>query len=223
MKISDFGIYSRPVLFERECSEFPYSLSGSCFGIKYKHQYLIVTAKHVLDNFNEDDNISIPYVLGSDNFLPINNLNTIAYCTFMDDTDKFDIAILNIEDKLLNENFDPNSFFEIEECLADITSFDKCVIYGFPQEINGIDYDDKKIRVQRQMLEADNIKKSPYDYCFSFETKNESKKYLNGLSGSPIFGLKENGKGYDYCLIGMMIREKYFLSSNWILKILEEI
>lgn len=222
MKIQDFGIYARPVLFERECEEFPYSLLGSCFGIKYKNQYLIITAKHVLDNFMDDD-ISIPYIFGSDKFLPINNLINIAHSNNIEDTDKFDIVIINIDEELLERDFDNNSFFKIEECSLDVTLFDKCVIFGFPQEINQIEYDEKKVKVQRILLEANEIKESPYDYCFSLKTKKEDKKYLNGISGSPILGLKTNGDGYDYCLIGMMLREKYFMSSNWILKILENI
>ncbi len=195
---------------------------GSCFGIKYKNQYLILTAKHVLDNFKNDE-ISIPYILGSNDFLPINNINTITYNPEIDDTFKFDIAIMNIDEKQLNDKFDTNSFFEIKECALKATEFEKCTIYGFPEKINQIDYDKKKVKVQRIQLEASNISSSPYDYCFSLETKEEDKKYLNGLSGSPIVGLKTNGEGYDYCLIGMMLRQKYFLSSHWILKILKDI
>jgi hypothetical protein len=210
------------VLFERECEQFSYSLLGSCFGIKYKSQYLILTAKHVLDKFKDED-ISIPYIFGSDYFLPINSLSTISYDPTIDDTDKFDIVIMSIDEEQLNDEFDLNSFFEIKECALEVTEFEKCVIYGFPKEINQIDYDEKKVKVQRIQLEASNISSSPYDYCFSLETKEEDKKYLNGLSGSPIVGLKTNAEGYDYCLIGMMLRQKYFLSSHWILNILKDI
>ncbi len=222
MRIKDFGIYSRPVLFERQCNEYPYSLLGSCFGVEYKNKCLIITARHVLENFKEDD-ISIPYIFGSDKFLPINYINYITYPDEIDDTDKFDVVIINIDKELLDKDFNEKSFFKIKECSLDAPFFDKYVIFGFPKEINQIDYDKKKVKVQRIQLEAYNIKESPYDYCFSLETKVENKKYLNGISGSPILGLKKNNHGYDYCLIGMMLREKYFVSSNWILKILEEI
>jgi len=222
MKIKEFGIYSRPVLFENKCDNFPYSLLGSCFGVKYKNQYLIITARHVLDNF-KDSEISVPYVFGSDKFLPINYLNHIKYDLDIDDTDKFDIVIMNIDKKLLDSDFDKKSFFEIVECSQEPTSFDKCIIFGFPQKINQIEYDDKKVKIQRILLEATKIKESQYDYCFSLETDKKYENYLNGLSGSPILGLKTNQNGYDYCLIGMMLRKRYFMSSNWILKILDSI
>ncbi|KAB7887778.1 hypothetical protein [Poseidonibacter ostreae] len=220
MTIKDLGIYTRPVLFDTKSCDYPYGLLGSCFGIEYENEYLIITAQHVLDNF-ENKNILVPYILGSDTFLPINIIHELSYSSEIDDTDKFDLAIIHIEKKKLNKDFIKTSFYKIDNSLLEATSYTEFIIYGFPSKINGIDYEEKKVNAQRMIIEAINITKSPYTYCYSLETAEDTKEYLNGLSGSPVFGLKKVNSQINYCFVGMMIREKYFISARWIYHVIK--
>lgn len=224
MKVNDLGKFSRPVLFENNVENYSYSMLGSCFGVEHANELYLVTAAHVLKAYTADQ-VRIPYGDMNRNFIPIGQgANFNNYHT--DDTDRFDISILKLSDLAIdNDNFEKNTFTNLNNQIREYTNFDKILVCGFPSEINWIDYDIGKIRNQRLMVTAALIGNSISDGCYEIEfDETPTLQSLDGLSGSPVFGLRfiQSENAYYTQLLGVLIRatrassKGHFVSSYWI-------
>lgn len=219
MKIDDFKSFTRPVVFETEYEETQYAISGSCFGVLYNNKCFILTAKHVIAEYDYNL-VRVPVADGIKEFLDIRFVSEITYPQNDDDTYKFDLLLFEVNVSSLNQDLIDNTFFKIEKCILKPSNFSKCIIFGFPKTLNTVDYERKVLQLQRFQLLSTNIDNSPYEFCYKVDVGDDSKEKLNGMSGSFILGLIEDKGSYKYSFIGMLILENYFIEANWILELL---
>ena len=97
MKLLDIAKCARPVLFENASRDYPYSLGGTAFIVKFKERSFVITARHVLNlpSF-EPRQFCIQYRPDSRDFLPLSALY-LVHGADEDDTDQYDIAVREVD------------------------------------------------------------------------------------------------------------------------------
>ena len=85
---------------------------------------------------------------------------------------------------------------------------EKLVTRGFPHCLGGIDYDVHKIRVQSFTFDGTYGGRSgtPQVERFMFAELPADVSSFGGLSGSPVFLLREDERGLHYLFAGMIIQ-----------------
>jgi hypothetical protein len=97
--LTDLFPCSRPVFFENDDINFPYSFRGSSFVIFYKDEYYLFTLRHVLDVY-ESNQVSVLVNDTHDEFIPF---NLFSHPTYPDPTesDCGDVCVFRIAKDLL--------------------------------------------------------------------------------------------------------------------------
>lgn len=215
--------YTRPVIFENEDESYQYSICGSAFGIKYRDRYFVITAKHVSEQFDENTSeISIFYEFGSERFLPLKEYICIKDHNKFDDFYQFDIIIYEVCKENLDEDFNEGTCYHLSDVKVYIEYFKEGRIIGFPHKLNTIEYEKKIIKMQRFDTEVYIKKDSKYANVIHIQHNKDAKTYLQGMSGSPVFGKKIFMKKEYYYLLGMFILTDYFISINHIREVIKE-
>jgi hypothetical protein len=97
MKLLDIPKRARPVLFENDDREFPYSVGGTAFIVKFSGRAFVITARHVLNLKSfEPRRFCIQYRPDCRDFLPLRALYLVRGADAAD-TDQYDIAVREID------------------------------------------------------------------------------------------------------------------------------
>ena len=229
----EFEQVSRPVIFKSDHPEYSYWGKGSSFLISNTDNYYWVTATHVLKNTGAS--VNSVRIFPSDNSkisLPFNERYLIK--TDLTNADDFnDITILRIDLHEFDSSGDaPLITQDIETGVIgaeQLKQSDELWIIGYPSESNLIDYDSRVIKTTRVVLRALYDGESISEYCHKLKIESSIKlKDLDGLSGSPIFHMKQaniNGQLVNFwILVGMLQRGSassgtaHFVSSSVIVR-----
>lgn len=217
MKINDLLKSTKPILYETETEEWPYALSGTCYPVKYNGYLFIVSAFHCYSNFQIEPEVTL-YPRPSDptGFFAF-DFKLRARATQANDDEHFDQVVLRVA-----KSHHPQS--ETENVVAlDLTVADNSrlptskdikdfMVRGYPFDCpkHGIDYDKNKISYQAYTTNgALSVKKSPFDFCYLIRmiAPIPSGMNPNGMSGSPVYGITQDGRPV-YC--GTIIKHSQF-------------
>jgi hypothetical protein len=112
MNVSAIMNCIRPVCFENDHADYPYSIRGSCCLVRHKERLYAITAKHVTTDWR-DDQVLIPYRFGSSHFFPIGSRLEMR-TDELEDTDHLDFVVYEVwEDELEAKEFDPSCTYTL--------------------------------------------------------------------------------------------------------------
>lgn len=181
---------SRPLYFDNENEEFPYSCVGTCFIVKYRRKLWVLTAKHVLVNSEyQVSQAMVPYSLGGEHFIPIKGANSF------DDIPNYkeatDIIVFEIdEDRLDRTRLDPSTVYDLDdepETLPPLHGY-SIVVHGFPDELNEVSYEEQTMYRQRLSIFASDPQRSCITGCVRVELLSDGDiANARGFSGGPVF------------------------------------
>lgn len=219
---------ARPVLFE---GFGHYGGFGSSVLIASGHYYYWLTAKHVITE--QDASIEQLRIFPTDHSrmsIPYDQWREIT--TNDVDDECRDLYCLRIDLNQFSQSgdsvlggIDINVAYQSPRQLTVGTPLK---VIGFPGEFRGIDYEKKLILSRR--FEFDAIYSGKQSQHFFHELRISDMKGIsdcNGLSGSPVFGLLDNGEGKVPLFAGILVRGSAstgvcsFISIEPILKITE--
>src|SRR5882762_2736803 len=93
---------SRPVLFQNADPQFPLSVDGTAFIVRFRNRHFVITAKHVLTmNDFRPEQFRIQYRADSKEFLPLRSVYWLRSGN-TDHTDQFDLAAWDIDEDAIN-------------------------------------------------------------------------------------------------------------------------
>jgi hypothetical protein len=222
MKLLSILNCARPVLFANDSPEYPYSVGGTAFIVKFQGRRFVITAKHVLNLKSfEAGQFCIQYRPDSRDFLPLGALH-LVHGANEDDTDQYDIAIREIDDGAIREelygNYQPYNLLQMDR----LTVFSERGAYlyrGYPIAMRQVDFEKKHVEQGAISTRAEYVGRT------RFESIHELRLFdlgplpsIDGLSGSPVFQV-HNEEGTQYsreAFAGMLVRgsiksEKIFL------------
>lgn len=218
---------SRPVIFYNDYKGYEYSITGTSFLCEFNQWQFIVTAKHVLKDF-DPEGICIPFHYESREFLPYT-----CVCTpegnDPEEIDKFDIAVLPLAKKFGSIELQDQGPFRLSSETIEIASDPgkNLILRGFPDTTNKIDYDRKAICLEGNSFGATIVGASIITGCVEIEFNDLSQcDSVNGLSGAPIFSINSLIPPYEVRFAGMLLRATktssrgHMLSASIVLKML---
>jgi hypothetical protein len=235
MKLLDIAKCARPVLFENDSREFPYSIGGTAFIVKFKGRSFVVTARHVLNlpSF-EPRQFCIQYRPDSRDFLPLGALYLVRGAD-EDDSDQYDIGVREIDSEAVR----PDLYDEYEP--YNLLAMDRLTIYsergsyiyrGYPIAMRQVAFEDRRIEQGAVTSRAE------YAGRTSFAAVRELRLLdlhpltsIDGFSGSPVFQVhnEDDGKYSREAFAGMMIRgsiesgKAYLIEHSRIIEVLTQI
>ena len=212
MKLLDIAQCARPVLFENACRDYPYSLGGTAFIVKFKERSFVITARHVLNlpNF-EPRQFCIQYRPDGQDFLPLAALYLVRGAD-EDDTDQYDIAVREVEsgavrDELYGE-YHPYNLLAMDRYA--IYSERGAYIYrGYPSDLREADFENKRIEQGAVTARAEYSGRTPFATIRELKLLNlDPLRSIDGLSGSPVFQVhnEEDSRYSREAFAGMLIR-----------------
>jgi hypothetical protein len=187
---------TRPVSFENDDPDFPYSDHGSCVVLGYRGRTYAVSALHVPDGRHPRE-ILVPYEEGSHKFLPVKEAFTIQ-TDEDDDSDHKDVILLEIwHEKLDLEAWNPDLCFSLDSNhLFYEDSPPRITISGYPNELREVDYDEQCIRYQACHISG-SIAKRDYSLGIdqiAFDNEGGLKEF-KGMSGGGVFSFRDVAPG----------------------------
>jgi hypothetical protein len=185
------------IIWETGLEGYDYSVTGSCFPLRYKNSLYIVTALHVLRNLCREPK-DMMYIVGSD------KRNAFSYDLFIFGNEqlgkKNDFCLSRVTNPELMGALKFGSIFDLEKDLLSISadSLHDLYIRGYPEELKGnfVDYDSGKISTQAYMTNGfERIRQidEPGCSCIKMKTPVDLKfnNNPNGMSGSPVYGINK--------------------------------
>ncbi len=211
MSLGDLLKCARPIIFEDNLEGYEYSGSGTFFFARYSGRFYGITAKHCLRDRDKD---SIRLLLidapkGAE-LVPIRTLHTIEDPPEgMEDW--ADLAFMELRDESLTEAQKKAPWFVDFDVLirmgVSMRPGDVLVTRGCPSCIFRIDYEALKILTGFFSVDGTyagrGIDKNTHVFKFSDLSQIENP---NGMSGSPVFKIKETEHGVDYWFAGVILR-----------------
>ena len=198
----------RPIVFETDLEDFPYSISATCFLCRYRGRHWVFTAKHCLRATDGRD-VRIACNPKTKSFLPIVRMHKASVDS--EDNDHADVAIFEAHPERLSPNEQQALKFldldQLESGHLGLIKGDDIMNPGCPDELNYVDYDAQKIVEQRYCPGCvyDGETTDDHVHFLRYEPL-EHVNQLSGMSGSPVFFLKRHS-GWVYCsLAGILIR-----------------
>lgn len=235
MKLLDIVACARPVLFANDNPEFPYSVGGTAFVVKFQGRSYLITARHVhnLKNF-EAGQFCIQYRPDARDFLPLGALH-IVRGENEEDTDQYDIVVREVDDSVMREElygaYRPYSLLQMDS----LTIFSQRGAYlyrGYPSAMREVDFECRRIEQGAVTSRAEYMGRSPYAGVHELRLLDLGPlKSIDGLSGSPVFQV-HNEEGTKYSsesFAGMLIRgsiesgKAYMLEHRRIIEVLAQI
>jgi hypothetical protein len=235
MKLLGITHCARPVLFANNNREYPYSIGGTAFVVKFESLWFVVTAKHVLNLRSFAPHQScVQYRPDGRDFLPLGALY-LVHGAEEDDTDQYDIAVREVKGDILR----PDLFGGYEPYA--LLSMDRYTIYsekgaylfrGYPMDMREVDFDSRKVEQGSVTTRAEYVGRTKYASIRELRLLNLSPlQSIDGLSGSPVFQVhnEENSKYSREAFAGMIIRgsidsgRAYIIEHKRIIEVLTDI
>jgi hypothetical protein len=228
---------TKPILYETNIEKYPYAYAGTCFPIKWKNILYIITAKHCIKNHKiSEEDILYPNPNDSRDFLAFNEKYFIEITS--KDREIDDVVILKVA---ATEDFSKDDIINFD--VIDISKENNITILrnelvedlflrGYPFELDSheILYDEDIIRQRAYTTNGfKKIKRSNlYEHCYNISFIEPIPEGIspNGMSGSPIFALKNNRLVFcgmvtkfneitkDYLIIGAEVIKCYLERIN---------
>ncbi|MGC4017128.1 MAG: hypothetical protein QM755_21845 [Luteolibacter sp.] len=187
---------ARPVLFNNEYEEFPYSSHGSCVILCYRGQIYGLTAKHVIGAY-EAHQVMLPYEAGSHEHLPFEDAGIIE-TDIEDDTDHKDLAVFTVCRERLNvENLRPETVFDLNgNRFQSRTPRSKYFIAGFPNELNDVQYENQLISQQGLVIPVELVQEHRFYGVDQIRFLNSGDLCsFQGFSGAGVFSITPTQEG----------------------------
>jgi hypothetical protein len=212
MKLLDIAKCARPVLFENASRDYPYSLGGTGFVVKFKERNFVITARHVLNLSSfEPGQFCIQYRPDAKDFLPLSALYLVRGADEAD-TDQYDIAVREVDSAAVH--FELYGEYQPYNLLA----MDRLTIYsergayiyrGYPSDLREADFESKRIEQGAVTSRAEYAGRTPYATIRELKLLDLNPlTSIDGLSGSPIFQVhnEHDSKYSREAFAGMLIR-----------------
>ena len=198
---------SRPVCFETGDEAFPYTQIGSCFVIRFRDRHWVITAKHLLTNFQFLANqVFVPTVLGGYDRFPLTGANTFNDYTD-GDSECTDIVAFPIDQ---TATVDPQLSYDLDsETELIVTPRHILAVHGFPRPLNSVNHEEAVMFHQRLTLSARLVGTSSIGAgCFEIELLSTGDiDDHQGFSGAPVFvASSEFQQSTPHKLVGMVLR-----------------
>lgn len=186
----------RPVLFEQDDSEYPYGGKGSSVLVANSNYYYWVTAAHVIDKMGGSaDSLRIFPSESSRVALPYNQQYRIKDESGQSEYHR-DLFILRVDLEEFARNGDaPLTAQDIEQGALpaeELSESARLLVVGYPSKSRAVDYEQFKIKYKRKWIPAEYSGPGVDDHCHKMIVSEfvDIKDY-DGLSGSPVFYMKE--------------------------------
>jgi hypothetical protein len=212
MKLLSITQCARPVLFENASRDYPYSLGGTAFVVKFKERSFVITARHVLNLKSfEPRQFCVQYRPDSRDFLPLGALY-LTRAADKEDTDQYDIAVREIDGDAVRAEL----FGEYQP--YNLLAMDRLTIYsergaylyrGYPSDLREVDFESKRVEQGAVTSRAEYAGRTPYATIRELRLLDLNPlTSIDGLSGSPVFQVhNEDGSKYSReAFAGMLIR-----------------
>jgi hypothetical protein len=225
---------ARPVLFQNADQEWPLSVGGTAFLVRFRDRHFVLTAKHVLRNF-ELRQFRVQYHPNDNHFVPLTSMYTLRDQRpdeFRGDDDQYDIAVWTTAEQHLTV-----------EALREaqpypLRAFDGLTIYnpnasylfcGYPTEGRKYDPEGRHMRQLAVSGRAEYLERTRYACLHRVRLiLDHQLTDLDGFSGSPVFQVNHDDKKYSReAFAGMLVRGTrenaiaYFLEHRRIIELLE--
>jgi hypothetical protein len=224
---------ARPVLFANADPEYPLSVGGSAFVVKFRERHFAISAKHVLraGGFAASQ-VRIQYRPDANRFLPLTQMYWLQGDD-QDDTDQSDLAIWSIDDAAL----EPEAFGEYLP--YNLLGIDGATLYGgkshylfrgYPSVLRSVDYEARDFQLDSISARALYAGKGVSAFTHELALVNDGAlSSAEGLSGSPVFQVNndEGSLASREAFAGVLIRgnasRAYFLEHKQIIGALIQI
>jgi hypothetical protein len=205
--LENLGTYAIPIFRRNKISHSPF-LVGSGIIYKYDSEYFLITAKHVIDDLNDDKII----ISGKNGFIEFDG-EKITYNYIEGKTFDHDVCIIRILTGVienLHQNLKTINDFEMSQ----VEPYDKLTLYAFvgyphtknkPKPKATLDKINVKpfYYVVREFLDLDNIdsadKSVDFHLAFNFQKKFSPVNIFNNISSLP-----PDPKGISGCGVFMI-------------------
>ena len=226
---------ARPILLYNDCYEYPYSISGTAFIVRFSERLFVVTAKHALRlrDFNPNQ-FRVQYHPERAEMLPTRALYLFRD-TQLDDSDQNDVAAWDLDAAQTAEQlFGEYTPYELNRAqnLEELNPASDYLYRGYPIQTRNIDFQERQYDQDSVSGAADYIGRSrtiARVHELRFRNLGELTE-LDGLSGSPVFQTRRlEGRYSTESLAGMLIRGTvesgtgYFLEYSRIVELLTDI
>lgn len=200
---------ARPVLFATGDMDYPISIRGTGFIVRFRKKYFAVTASHVTQGFDLSQ-VRFQYHPNSSTFIPLIQPFFI-HGDDPEDTDQYDIVAFSIDDSMLDfsmlKDYPP---YELLERYT-ITLFDRKAAYafqGYPTEQRECQYDEKRVDMKSVLYDAvyEGASTSQLLHTLHVNRANEINNF-DGLSGAPVFQINHTDEYMSQqAFVGMLLR-----------------
>jgi len=200
----------RPVIFQNRAYGYP-AVTGTGFLLGFVGQVFFVTARHVLANYDADEQPpAVQYNLDKADLLPLHR--KFSYRSVdLDDTDHVDVAVFAVDESELDrKKFETQGPFELgpNNVLRKYSRGDVLHFEGCPSDTTILDYDNQKYDLH--FASADLIYQQPSD-CRNVHIGcaqlSDDCPDFDGLSGSPVFRISDKNSASSAALFaGMLIQ-----------------
>jgi hypothetical protein len=184
------------MIFENDDAQSRFSIGGSAFLVIHENRVFAVTAKHVFSGYSPSQ-YRIPNCLGSHNMLPIRQPFTAdLYCGEnyeAVDFEDFVVAQINSAE-ITGGDFDPADACIMDESAIQWSAIQKVGVYGFPSDIQSVDYEQALMSIQPYGMIGHLTGQSFSEGLreIQFGAGGDLNSYA-GFSGAPVFQVGELG------------------------------
>jgi hypothetical protein len=212
MRLLDIVTCARPVLFANGNPEFPFSLGGTAFIVKFQGRSFVITAKHVLNlKHFAASQFSIQYRPAGRDFLPLGALH-LARGANEDDTDQYDIAVREIDAAAVHEElygrYPPYALLQMDR-LTILSERGAYIYRGYPIAMREVDFQNHHVEQGAVTTRAEYVGRTQYAAIHELRLLDLGPlPSIDGLSGSPVFQV-HNDEGTKYsreAFAGMLLR-----------------
>ena len=224
---------ARPVLFANADPQYPYSIGGSAFVVKFRDRHFVVSAKHVLRAGGFDaSQVRIQYRPDSNKFLPLAQVYWLQGDD-QDDTDQFDLAIWSMDELAIDAevfgDYLPYNLLGIDSATL-YGGKSHYIFRGYPEMLRTVNYELRDFQLGSISGRAVYVGKAPSSFTHEIALVNDGTlSSAQGLSGAPVFQVNndENSLYSTEAFAGVLIRgnasRAYFLEHQRIIGALIQI
>jgi hypothetical protein len=190
----------RPMVFENDDAEWRFSARGTGFLVTHEKSVFAVTAKHVVSSYRPSQ-YRILNRLGSHNVLPI--LQPFTAERHRVDFEDFVVAPIDLAE-IAGDDFDPADACVMEESEIQWSAIQRVGVYGFPSDLNFLDYDQGLISVQPFGMVGRLTGVCIGEGMREIQFGEGDVGSFDGFSGSPVFQVADTGSISR--LLGIVLR-----------------